>query len=157
AVYIATAITNDNKRKVLGFTVDHEENYEAWRDFIRGLKKRGLDSPRLVISDAHEGLKKAIEREFIGTPWQRCTVHFKKNMITKLPKKGTAEIRNDIKRIYEATSPEEARKLKDAFIEKYKDNPKVEKTIDTLENGFDDSIQYMSEPVNRHQFIRSTN
>jgi len=157
AVYIATAITEDHKRKVLGFKVDHEESYESWKDFFKDLKGRGLQSPKLVISDAHEGLKKAIEREFIGTSWQRCTVHFKKNMIQKLPKTGMQEVRTDLKRIYESTSPEEARRLKDAFIDKYEDNPKIEKTIKTLEDGFDDSIQYMNEPINRHQFIRTTN
>src|SRR5690625_3989372 len=78
AVYIATAINENNKRTVLGFKVDHVESYEAWRDFLSDLKGRGLQSPKLVISDAHEGLKKAIQREFIGTQWQRCTVHFKR-------------------------------------------------------------------------------
>src|SRR5699024_2965008 len=57
----------------------------------------------------------------------------------------------------ESTSPEEARRLKDAFIEKYEDNAKIEKMIKTLEDGFDDSIQYMNEQMNRQQFIRTTN
>src|SRR5699024_6313431 len=122
AVYIATAITEDGKRKVLGFNVDHEECYDSWRDFLKSLKGRGLQSPKLVISDAHEGLKKAIEREFIGTSWQRCTVHFKKNIIEKMPKKGMEEVKTDLKRIHESTSPEEARKLKEAFIDKYEEN-----------------------------------
>src|SRR5690625_8054342 len=103
ADYIATAINENNKRTVLGFKVDHVESYEAWKDFLKDLKGRGLQSPKLVISDAHEGLKKAIEREFIGTSWQRCTVHFKKNMIQKLPKTGMHEVRTDLKRIYEST------------------------------------------------------
>src|SRR5699024_9790212 len=157
AVYIAKGITEGGKRKVLGFNVDHEENFESWKDFLKDLKGRGLQSPKLVISDAHEGLKKAIEREFIGTSWQRCTVHFKKNMVEKLPRTGMAEVKTDLKRIYESTTPEEARKLKEAFIDKYEDNPKIEKTITILEEGFDDSIQYMNGPIKRHRFIRSTN
>lgn len=157
AVYIATALTEEGKRKVLGFTVDHEESYDSWRDFLKSLKGRGLQSPKLIISDAHEGLKKAIEREFIGTSWQRCTVHFKKNIIDKLPKKGMTEVISDLKRIHTAISPEEARELKDVFIEKYEDNSKVQKAIRTLEEGFDDSIQYMNEPVKNHKYIRSTN
>ncbi|NMA74974.1 MAG: IS256 family transposase [Bacteroidales bacterium] len=157
AVYIATAINENNKRTVLGFKVDHVESYEAWRDFLSDLKGRGLQSPKLVISDAHEGLKKAIQREFIGTQWQRCTVHFKRNIIDKLPKKGIEKVKADLMLIYEATSPEEARRLKERFIDKHGDNPKLEKAIATLEDGFEDSIQYMNEALNRQVFIRSTN
>src|SRR5699024_6460392 len=124
---------------------------------LKSRKERRLQSPKLVISDAHEGLKKAIEREFIGTSWQRCTVHFKKNIIDKLSKKGMEEVKTDLKRIHASTSPEEARKLKEAFIDKYENNSKVEKAIKTLEEGFDDSIQYMNEPLKMHRFIRSTN
>lgn len=67
------------------------------------------------------------------------------------------EVKTDLKRIHDSTSPEEARKLKEAFIDKYEDNSKVEKAIKTLEEGFDDSIQYMNEPIKMHRFIRSTN
>src|SRR5699024_1829259 len=123
---------------------------------LKSRKERRLQSPKLVISDAHEGLKKAIEREFIGTSWQRCTVHFKKNIIDKWPKKGMEEVKTDLKRIHESTSPEEAGKLKEAFIDKYEDNSKVEKAIKTLEEGFDDSIQYMNEPTKMQRFLRST-
>src|SRR5699024_4189227 len=65
AVYIATAVTEEHTSRVLGFKVDHEESYESWKDFLEDLKGRGLQSHKLVISDAHEGLKTAIEREFI--------------------------------------------------------------------------------------------
>lgn len=157
AIYIATAIDDNGKRHVLGFDVDHEESYEAWKDFLHRLKQRGLQAPRLVISDAHSGLKKAIQRVFVGTAWQRCTVHFKRNVIDKMPKKGIQEVKNDFKRIYNASSTQEARNIKNEFIEKYKDQPKLEKAIHTLEEGFEDTIQYLVEPLKRHQFIRSTN
>lgn len=157
AIYIATAICDNGKRHVLGFDVDHEESYEAWKDFLNRLKQRGLQAPRLVISDAHAGLKKAIQRVFVGTAWQRCTVHFKKNVIDKMPKKDMREVKNDFKRIYEASSTNEARRLKSEFLERYKDQAKLEKAIHVLEEGFEDTIQYLVEPVQRHQFIRSTN
>lgn len=153
AIYIATAIDDNGKRHVLGFDVDHEESYEAWKDFLHRLKQRGLQAPRLVISDAHSGLKKAIQRVFVGTAWQRCTVHFKRNVIDKMPKKGIQEVKNDFKRIYNASSTQEARNIKNEFIEKYKDQPKLEKAIHTLEEGFEDTIQYLVEPLKRHQFI----
>ena len=73
-----------------------------------------------------------------------------------MPKKGMQEAKNDFKRIYDASTQEEARRLKEAFIDKYEDNPKLEKAIETLEEGFEDTIQYLSEPVERHKFIRTT-
>ena len=91
AVYIATALTEKNNREILGLMVDHAESYESWSRFIQQLKSRGLQSPKLVISDAHKSLQKAVLREFIGTSWQRCNVHFKRNIINnslkKIPKK----------------------------------------------------------------------
>ncbi|MFZ4453066.1 IS256 family transposase [Salibacterium aidingense] len=157
AVYIATAINSQHKREVLGLNVSHEESYEAWKEFLQDLKARGLQTPRLIISDAHAGLKKAIQKEFIGTSWQRCTVHFKKNLIQTMPKKGMGEVKSDLKRIFDAEAPDEARRLKEAFVTRYQDHSKLQTVIDKLEEGFDDAIQYMNEPVHYHVYVRSTN
>jgi len=158
AVYIATGLTKDKQRDILGLQVSHQESTEAWKSFFQYLKSRGLQSPRLVISDAHEGLTNAIGEEFVGSSWQRCTVHFKKNLISKLPKKGMEEVKADIKRIYEVTSVEDARRFKNEFIEKYQDNSKLQEVIEILDEGFEDTIQYLNEkPVEIHRHIRSTN
>jgi transposase-like protein len=157
AIYIATGLTKNKQRDILGLRISHEESTEAWKAFFQYLKSRGLQSPKLVISDAHEGLKKAIRTEFVGTSWQRCTVHFKRNLFTKLPKKGMEEVKTDIKRIFEVTSAEDARRFKDEFITKYEDNPKLEKVIEILDEGFEDTIQYLSEKIAMHKHIRSTN
>lgn len=157
AVYIATALNKENQREILGLKVDHVESYEAWKGFFQHLKSRGLQSPKLVISDAHSGLKKAISEEFIGTSWQRCTVHFKRNLFTKMPKKGMDEVKADLKRIFEVVRPEDARTYKEEFITKHGENTKLERVIDLLDEGFDDAIQYLNEPVNLHKHIRSTN
>ncbi|ENH95519.1 transposase mutator type [Gracilibacillus halophilus YIM-C55.5] len=157
AVYIATAITEHNQRAVLGLKVSHEECYEAWQAFLQELIKRGLQSPKLIISDAHPGLKKAIKKEFVGTSWQRCTVHFKKNLIDKMPKKNMAEVKVDLKRIFDAVKVEDARKFKEEFIHRYEKNPKLEKVIDALEDGFDDGIQFLNEPTKYHMYTRTTN
>lgn len=157
AVYIATAINENKQREVLGLKVNHVESYEAWQDFLQSLKSRGIQSPKLIISDAHSGLKKAIEKEFVGTSWQRCTVHFKRNIFDKLPKKGMQQVKVDIKRIYESVNVEDARELKNEFVERYGENPKLKSIVDLLEEGFDDSIQYLNEPLKYHPFIRSTN
>lgn len=157
AVYIATAVNQNNQREILGLRVDHGESTEAWERFFQYLKSRGLQSPKLVISDAHQGLKSAIGKEFIGSSWQRCTVHFKKNIITQMPKKGMEDVKSGLKRIFEVTTVEEARKYKREFIENFGEHPKLYKAIDTLEEGFEDAIQYLNENSRYHKHIRSTN
>ena len=157
AVYIATAINEHNRREILGLKVDHAESFEAWQGFFQYLQSRGLQSPKLIISDAHKGLKKAISKEFVGTTWQRCTVHFKRNIFAHLPKKGMDEVKIGLKRIFEAVKIEDARNFKEEFLKSFGENPKLEKAIETLETGFEDAIQYLNHPSRFHQFIRSTN
>lgn len=157
AVYIATALTEDNRREILGLMVDHVENYDSWCRFFQQLKSRGLQSPKLVISDAHQGLQKAIMREFIGTSWQRCNVHFKRNVFEKLPKKDSVEIRTMIKRIFEAVTIEDMRNFKDELMDKFSEQPRFEKALKVLDEGFEDTIQYMEHPESIRPHIRSTN
>ncbi|MEH7307869.1 IS256 family transposase [Neobacillus drentensis] len=158
AVYIATAISENHDREILGLKVDHAESYEAWKGFFQHLQSRGLQSPKLVISDAHKGLKKAIGTEFVGGTWQRCTVHFKRNIFSQLPKKDMEEVKIGLKRIFEAVKVGDARKFKEEeFLERYAENPKLENAIKTLEEGFEDAIQYLNEPEKYHLFIHSTN
>lgn len=157
AVYIATAINEHNGREILGLKVDHSESFEAWQRFFQYLQSRGLQSPKLIISDAHKGLKKAIAGEFVGTTWQRCLVHFKRNIFNQLPKKDMDEVKIGLKRIFETVKVEDARKFKEEFIKNFGENPKLENAIKTLEDGFEDAIQYLNQPSKFHQFIRSTN
>jgi putative transposase len=157
AVYIATAITENNTREILGLSVDHAENFESWSRFFQQLKSRGLQSPKLVISDAHQGLQKAIQREFIGTAWQRCNVHFKRNIIEKLPKKDSSEIRMMIKRVFEAVTINDIRQFKDELMNRFSNETRFEKALSILDEGFEDTIQYMNFPEGIRVHIRSTN
>ncbi|MGN7179195.1 IS256 family transposase [Paenibacillus sp. FSL R5-0490] len=157
AVYIATAIAENNTREILGLNVDHAESYESWSRFFQQLKSRGLQSPKLLISDAHQGLQKAIQREFIGTAWQRCNVHFKRNILGKLPKKDTAEIRMMIKRIFEAVTIEDIRQFKDELMKRFSNEARFENALAILDDGFEDTIQYMNFPEHIRIHIRSTN
>lgn len=157
AVYIATALTTDGKRETLGLKVSNQENYEDWKDFLQELKRRGLQSPKLVISDAHPGLTSAIKTQFIGTSWQRCTVHLKRNLYDVLPKKGMERVKTQIRAIYETVEIKDARKLYEAFVIEYEQEPKLNKVLEKLEDAFDDSVQYMNESFQWHKHIRSTN
>jgi putative transposase len=91
AVVVATAVAVDGHREVLGFAVGDSEDGAFWTQFLRSLKARGLHGVQLVISDAHEGLKAAIAAVLIGSGWQRCRVHFLRNLLAQVPK-GSAEM-----------------------------------------------------------------
>src|SRR4051812_20520557 len=91
AIVIATGVAADGNREVLGLAVGDSEDKAFWTAFLRSLRARGLDGVRLVISDAHEGLKAAISTVMLGAAWQRCRVHFLRNVLAKVPK-GSAEM-----------------------------------------------------------------
>jgi transposase-like protein len=91
AVVIATGVTADGRREVLGFDVGDSEDGAFWTGFLRSLKARGLGGVQLVISDAHQGLQQAIGAVMIGASWQRCRVHFLRNVLAQVPK-GSAEM-----------------------------------------------------------------
>jgi transposase-like protein len=80
-VVIATGAAADGNREVLGLDVGDSEDEVFWTQFLRSLKDRGLSGVKLVISDAHSGLKNAIEKVFQGSAWQRCKVHLMRNLM----------------------------------------------------------------------------
>jgi putative transposase len=89
AVVVATGITADGGREVLGLDVGDSEDEVFWRAFLTDLKKRGLSGVRLVISDQHAGLVAALKRSFQGAAHQRCRVHFARNLLALVPKSHT--------------------------------------------------------------------
>jgi transposase-like protein len=91
AVVIATGVRIDGHREVLGLAVGDSEDGVFWTAFLRGLRARGLHGVKLVISDAHEGLKQSIAAVLIDAAWQRCRVHFMRNVLAKVPK-GSQEM-----------------------------------------------------------------
>jgi putative transposase len=91
AVVIATGVTADGGREVLGLDVGDSEDGAFWTAFLRSLKARGLHGVQLVISGAHTGLKQAIAAVMAGASWQRCRVHFLRNVLARVPR-GSAEM-----------------------------------------------------------------
>jgi putative transposase len=91
AVVIATGVTADGRREVLGCAVGDSESEDFWTEFLRGLRDRGLHGVQLVISDAHRGLVNAIGAVLSGVAWQLCRVHFMRNALAKVSK-GHAEM-----------------------------------------------------------------
>lgn len=91
AIVIATGVARTGDREVLGLAVGDSEDGAFWTAFLRSLRARGLGGVKLVISDAHEGLKAAIAGVFVGSAWQRCRVHFMRNVLARVPK-GSSEM-----------------------------------------------------------------
>lgn len=157
AVYIAQGVTKQHYREILGFMVSGVESKDSWTTFFQDLRARGLTKPKLIISDAHAGLKEAIKHEFTNCPWQRCTFHFTQNIVQVMPRKDSKTAREMLRRIFKADSLKEAEVRRDTFINHVKDNPKYEKAIEKLDEGFTDATQFMYEPQDYYVSLKTTN
>jgi putative transposase len=100
AVVVAVGVTQEGGRTILGFDVGASEEQAFWLQFLRSLVKRGLKGVHLVISDAHEGLKAAINTVFAGASWQRCRVHFVRNVLAHIPKGDKAMMAAAVRTIF---------------------------------------------------------
>jgi len=101
AVVVADGVRADGVREVLGLDVGLSEDVALWRAFMQGLVARGLRGVKLVISDAHVGLKQAIKEVFLGASWQRCRVHFMRNILARVPKSAQAMVAATVRTIFE--------------------------------------------------------
>ncbi|HBL1872871.1 TPA: transposase, partial [Enterococcus faecium] len=124
--------------------------------FFEYLKERGLQGTELVISDAHKGLVSAIRKSFTNVSWQRCQVHFLRNIFTTIPKKNSKSFREAVKGIFKFTDINLAREAKNRLIHDYIDQPKYSKACASLDDGFEDAFQYTVQG-NSHNRLKSTN
>ena len=155
AVMIVKAINMDGKPTIIAIEAMENESEATYTEFFNKLKARGLEKVWLCVSDAHPGLQAAIRKCWTGSVWQRCKVHFMRNIMATVPKKQKESFGAELKKIWQAETREDAIKLKDAFIEKYAD--KYEKAVECLEEGFEDSIQFYGFSKIDSRKISSTN
>ena len=155
AVHIAIGIDSKGFKNIVGFMISDSENEETWKDFYRSMLDRGLKNVEMVISDAHQGQVNAIQKTFTESVWQRCQVHFLRNVMDKLPRKNTQEIRDEIKHLFRITDIDAARLYKDKIIENNSDE--YEKMCDCLDEGFEDSFQYTASSSTKYNRLKSTN
>jgi transposase-like protein len=107
AVVVATGVTAEGGREVLGVDVGDSEAETFWTGFLRSLKARGLAGVRLVISDAHEGLRAAIRKTLQGSSWQRCRVHYVRNLLAPVPKASQEMVAAAFRSIFTLTTPDD--------------------------------------------------
>ena len=155
AVHISIGIDSKGFKNIVGFMISDSENEETWKDFYRSMLDRGLKNVEMVISDAHQGQVNAIQKTFTESVWQRCQVHFLRNVMDKLPRKNTQEIRDEIKHLFRITDIDAARLYKDKIIENNSDE--YEKMCDCLDEGFEDSFQYTASSSTKYNRLKSTN
>ena len=155
AVVLAIGVKASGEREVLGLDVGPSEDGAFWHQFLRGLVARGLSGVQLVISDAHGGLTAAIAAVLHGASWQRCRVHFLRNLLALVPKAAQEMVAATIRTVFAQPDPalarEQWRKVADGFRGKF---PRVAELMDGAEA---DVLAYLAFPREHWRQIWSTN
>lgn len=156
AVLVATGITPEGERQVLGVSVSLSEHETHWKAFLKGLKERGMHGVRLVISDDHEGLGAARRAVLGSVPWQRCQFHLQQNAGAYAPKQTMRmEVAADIRSMFNAPDRKMAEEFLQAAIQKYAVSaPRLSAWMeDNLAEGF----TVFAFPLEHRRSIRTTN
>jgi putative transposase len=155
ALVVAYGVSETGEREVLGLDVCRSEDYAFWKSFLAGLVSRGLAGVALVISDAHKGLRRAIDEVFLGASWQRCRVHFLRNLLSLVPKDGQGMVLAAVRLIFQqpdkARAQEELRALVDRLQERL---PRVSAALLEAE---EEILAHMEFPAEHWKQISSTN
>ena len=155
AVVIAYGVHETGRREVIGLDVGEIESEAFWREFLRSLKRRGLDGVRLCVSDAHEGLKNAIAR-VLGCPWQRCTVHFVRDMHQHCrPSPARARVRRAARGLQRRRPRRRRASASRAVIEQLA--PTAPKVAELLADAEPDLLAFYAFPAEHWTKLRSTN
>jgi putative transposase len=154
ALVIAYGVHETGRREVVGIDVGEAETEAFWRGFLRSLRARGLDGVQLVTSDAHTGLKAAIAKVF-GCPWQRCTVHFLRDMLGHVARTQQPLVSGAIRGIFTAASAAEARQRLGRVADQLR--PHAAKVARLLEDAEADLLAFYAFPAEHWSKLRSTN
>jgi putative transposase len=144
ALVIAYGVHASGRREVIGLDVGEAETEAFWRAFLQGLRARGLDGVRLAISDAHAGLKAAIG-QVLGCPWQRCTVHFLRDMLGHVSRAQQPLVSGAIRGIFTAASADEARGRLAQVVDQLR--PHAPKVAALLEDAEADLLAFYAFPA----------
>lgn len=155
AVVIATGITAEGAREILGVNIGDSEDATFWTGFLRSLKQRGLSGVRLVISDAHEGLKKSIRTCFAGASWQRCRVHYIRNLLATVPKGQADVVAAAFRTIFALTTPDEVSARWDEVADTLED--KFPKAAASMQAAKTDVLAFASFPKAHWRKVWSNN
>lgn len=155
ALFIAYAVNSDGHRVILGFEAYPRESKETWEAFLLNLSKRGLKDPRIITSDAHEGIRYAITRVYPETAWQRCQTHFARNILENTPDKYKTGLGSELVEMFNAPTYKDAMKRKNEIMQDYSDI--ADKAMRCLDEGFDSAMTVMLLPIEMRREFRTSN
>ena len=154
AVIVAVGVNTDGKREVLGMDIGASEAETFWTEFLRKLARRGLRGVKLVISDAHEGIKAAVSK-LLCSSWQRCLVHFMRNALAHAGKSGRRVVSAFIATAFAQETPEAASQQWRAVADQIR--PKVSKLATLMDDAEEDVLAYMAFPKEHRTKLYSNN
>ncbi|HJQ09604.1 MAG TPA: IS256 family transposase [Gemmatimonadaceae bacterium] len=156
AVFTAIGVDSEGRRSILGVSVDLTEAEVHWRDFFKSLLERGLHGVKLIVSDAHAGLKEARQACFHGVPWQRCQFHLMRNALEHVPKPELKrEVMDELRATFDAADLTAAREQLRRLVAKYeKQAPRL---AAWLEANVPESLSVFALPVAQRKRLRTTN
>jgi transposase-like protein len=155
AVMIAIGIDWEGRRQVLAVELANRESASSWKDFILGLKQRGLKGVEMAVSDDHAGLKKALTEALPEAVWQRCYVHFLRNALDHLPRKADDDCLRELRWIYDRRDLGEARKDMAAWLLRWQE--KYPKLCSWVEDNIEETLSFYRLPCGHHKHLKSTN
>lgn len=155
AVLIALGINWEGRRCVLGVELANRESKSSWGHFLSDLKERGLRGVELVVSDAHDGLRKALVEALPNAVWQRCYVHFLRNALNHLPRKADDDCLTELRWLYDRRDIAEARTDLAAWLAKW--GAKYPKLCEWAEDNIEETLTFYRFPRVHRKHLRSTN
>jgi len=155
AVMVVKGINMQGIPQILAIEAMQNESEATYRDLFAKLKNRGLEKVWLCVSDAHAGLQAAIRKEFLGASWQRCKVHFMRNILAHVIQKEKEKFAGLLKQIWIEPDRESAIACARRLIDKYE--KRFPQATECLEVGLEDSLQYYAFPEIDHRKISSSN
>ena len=155
AVLVVMGFTDEGRREILDWRVCDSESESNWSEMFKELKDRGLSGVELIVSDAHKGIRSAVTRHFQGAAWQRCQVHFKRELLKKVSYKRSRELMSDIKSIFLGHDVEECLRRGEEVATKWEKTS--EKLSKQLREGLEDCLTVMSFPEHHQKRLTSTN
>ena len=155
AVLVAIGINWEGRRCVLAVELANRESRSSWREFLLGLRERGLRGVHLVVSDDHAGLKKTIPEVLPEAAWQRCYVHFLRNALDHLPRKADDDCLTELRWLYDRRSLEEARRDLAAWLGKW--DVRYSKLCSWVEENIEETFTFYRLPQPHHKHLKSTN
>ncbi len=155
AVLIAIGVDWEGRRQVLGVELANRESRSSWRDFLAGLKARGLFGVEFVVSDDHQGLKAAIREILPEAVWQRCYVHFLRNALDYVPRKVDDDCLMELRWFYDRRDLAEVRRDLATWLAKWQG--KYPKLCGWVEDNIEETLTYYRLPLAHHKHMKSTN